>query len=333
MPTGAPPDEGRVSVRMLCAITVVATICLATGLWAAADVAPDEVGPYAFGEFSAGLADEARDRSMDLLVIYPIAEGGAPCVGFPLIVFNHGFLLSAEGYRSYGEHLASHGFVVALPTLPMTFLNVHHAKLAEDIRFAIDYCIASNEQEDHPLFGAIDATRIGASGHSLGGKLSLLEAVTDDRIVAAALLDPVDAGSPIVKDLERYPSVAPERMPELEIPLLLIGAELGSVKVFFSPCAPEDENYQRYFEAANPPVIEITQLDVGHAQYVDEGVEAATSSCAVGDVPDEWVRASSAAYIAAFFLGTLSGSQQALDWLDDQLTLDGAEGRILVRRK
>jgi len=326
-------NEGRIPVSTLWTVAVATMVSFAIGIWVAADVAPDEAGPYAFGEFSTGLADEARDRSMDLLVLYPMAEGELPCARFPLIVFNHGFLLSAEGYRSYAEHLASHGFVVALPTFPMTFLNVHHAKLAEDVRFVIDFCIASNEREEHSLFGTIDPARIGAAGHSLGGKLSLLEAVTDDRILTAALLDPVDAGSPIVEDLERYPSVAPERMPELRIPILLIGAELGPVKVFFSACAPEDENYQRYFEAANPPVIEITQLDVGHAQYVDEGIEAATSSCAVGDVPDEWVRASSAAYITAFFLGTLSGSQEALDWLDARLALDRAEGRILVRRK
>lgn len=315
-------------------VCLVAVTLLVAGLSLASEgVSPDEVGPYAFAEVAAELKDEARDRTMGLLVFYPVAESDVPITGVPLIVFNHGFLLSAEGYRSYGEHLASHGFAVALPTFPMTFFNVHHVRLAEDVRFVIDYCVAATANVDHPLFGVIDASRIGVSGHSLGGKLSLLEAITDVRIDAAAVLDPVDVGNPIFNDLRRYPSVAPELMPELKIPLLIVGAELGSEMVTFSPCAPEDENYQRYFEAANPPATEVTQLDVGHAQYVDEGVEGAASTCAVGDVPDAWVRSSTAAYITAFFLANLLESQDAADWLEAQLARDEADGRIAVRRK
>jgi hypothetical protein len=179
----------------------------------------------------------------------------------------------------------------------------------------------------------IDPSRIGATGHSLGGKLSLLEAVNDERIGACAVLDPVDEGNPLFKDPVRYPSVAPELMPELHVPLLIIGAELGSKLIFFSPCAPEDENYQRFFEAANPPAIEVTQLDVGHGQYVDEAAASVADPCAVGDVPGEWVRSSCAAYLTAFFLGTLLDTDGALDWLDARLAQDAADGRIVVRRK
>jgi hypothetical protein len=241
--------------------------------------------------------------------------------------------LSAAGYRSYGEHLASHGFVVAMPTFPMTFLNVHHAKLAEDVRFVIDFLVEGAKDPSHALYNRIDPARIGVSGHSLGGKLSLLEAVTDDRIRAAAVLDPVDEGNPLWSDPVRYPSVAPELMPQLEFPLLVIGAELGSVLITFSPCAPEDENYQRFYEAANPPAIEVTQLDVGHGQYVDEGAAKSSDPCAIGDVPSAWVRASSASYMTAFFLWTLADSQVANEWLDERLALDASEGKILVRHK
>jgi hypothetical protein len=146
-------------------------------------------------------------------------------------------------------------------------------------------------------------------------------------------LDPVDEGNPLWDDPVRYPSVAPELIQELSIPLLFIGAELGSVLVTFSPCAPKDENYQRFYEAANPPAIEITQLDVGHGQYVDEGAARADDPCALGDVPSDWVRSSSAAYLTAFFLWTLMDSEAALAWLDARLAQDEADGRIAVRRK
>ena len=294
---------------------------------------PDQVGPYVMGEFETSLRDEERNRRMDVRVLYPLLESEVDVEPRPLVIFNHGFLLSATGYESYAGHLASHGFVVALPSFPTSFLSVHHARLAEDVRFVIDTLLAATDESGHPLFGRIDSERIGASGHSLGGKLSLLEAVTDDRIDAIGVLDPVDEGNPLWDDPVRYPSVAPELMSEIHVPLLFVGAELGRILITFSPCAPEDENYQRFYEAANLPAIEITQLDVGHGQYVDEGTEDEDDPCARGDVPSEWVRAASSAYLTAFFLSTLMDSQEGTDWLDARLADDEAEGRIVVRRK
>jgi dienelactone hydrolase len=311
----------------------VALLALARVIaWAAA---PDEPGPFQVTEYREHLTDSSRDREMDLLVFYPDLGGESESRpdGCPLIVFNHGFLLGAEAYRSYGERLASHGLVVALPTFPMSFLNVHHVKLAEDVRFVLDHCLRLDLEPGGPLSGMIHEASIGASGHSLGGKLSLLEACTDGRIGAIAVLDPVDTGNPIFDNPRIFPSVAPELMPQMHVPLLFVGAELGKVLVTFSPCAPEKDNYQRFYEAANPPAIEVTQLGVGHGQYVDPGAEAATMSCAVGSVSDESVRASSVAYLTAFFLGHLSGDAAALEWLEARLRADEEAGRIVVRRK
>ncbi|MFC2106584.1 alpha/beta hydrolase family protein [Candidatus Bipolaricaulota bacterium] len=291
---------------------------------------PEQPGPLQTALFETQLEDEARNRGMELLVIYP---NDPALQSAPLILFNHGFLLHAEVYRSYGGHLASHGFVVAMPSFAMTFFNVNHAKLAEDVRFVLDYCLAANEQEDHPLFQRIDENRIGASGNSLGGKLSLLEAVTDPRIRAIGVLDPVDTGNPIFENPRIFPSVAPELMPEIYIPLLIVGSELGKEMLSFSPCAPEKDNYQRFYEAANAPAIEITQLDVGHGQYTDPGADAATMACVIGDVDSEWVRRSSRAYLTAFFRATLLGDSSAMTWLEEYLAQQETAGQISLRRK
>jgi len=317
--------RGRAAILGVCGLLIVSSALVGSA------VSPDELGSHEFDAFEVELRDEARNRSMSLLVFFP--ECGENPVASPLVIFNHGFLLSSRGYRSYGEHLASHGFVVALPTFPTSFLNVHHAKLAEDVRFVIDHLLTVTKDETHILFGRIDPARIGASGHSLGGKLSLLEAVDDERIDAIGVLDPVDEGNPLWEDPKRYPSVAPELMPEIAVPLLFIGAELGKILITFSPCAPEDENYQRFYEAANPPAIEITQLDVGHGQYVDREAANEDDPCARGDVPSEWVRSSSVTYLTAFFLGHLMDAPEALDWLEERLEQDAAEGRISVRAK
>lgn len=301
---------------------------------AAARPNPDEPGLFDVIEWRSPLTDPSTGRSMDLLVLFPDAGmDPSSAAGGPLILFHHGFLLAADMYRSYGEHLASHGFVVAMPTFPMNFLTVDHAKLAVDVRFILDTCLSMNLDPASTLYGRIDPTRIGSSGHSLGGKLSLLEAATDPRISAIAVLDPVDTGNPIFENPRKFPSVAPERMSEISVPLLIVGAELGKVLVTFSPCAPEDNNYQRFFEAANPPAIEITQLDVGHGQYVDEGGGAAAMACAIGSVSDEWVRSSSASYLTAFFLGHLMEEPSAHAWLESRWESEFAAGQILIRRK
>lgn len=315
-------------------ILVLALVVASLGFQAASqDVCtpnPEQLGPWMTEIFEAQLSDDARNRDMDLRVIYPIH---AEIQSAPLIVFNHGFLLHADVYRSYGEHLASHGFVVAMPSFSMSFLNVNHAKLAEDVRFVLDYCLTANEQQAHPLYQRINQYQIGGSGNSLGGKLSLLEAVTDARIRAIGVLDPVDTGNPIFENPRIFPSVAPELMPEIHVPLLIVGSELGKEMLTFSPCAPEKDNYKRFYEAANAPAIEITQLDVGHGQYVDPGAETATMACVIGDVPDEWVARTSRAYLTAFFRGTLMNDEAATAWLDELLAQQEAAGEILVRRK
>jgi pimeloyl-ACP methyl ester carboxylesterase len=280
------------------------------------------------------LVDTARGREMGLLVLYPLTTAtGDPVARFPLILFNHGFMLWGDLYRSYGDQLASHGFVVALPSYPMSFSSANHTALAGDARFVIDHCLALDAQPEGALSDLIDETRIGASGHSFGGKLSLLVASMDSRIRAVGVLDPVDGGGPAPDDPILFPSVAPERMADIRVPLFFIGAELGGVSWFLIPCAPVAENYQRFYEAANSPAIEITQRGAAHGQYVDSGAEAMLAACAPGTADTEWVRSSSAAYLTAFFLGRLREDTAALAWLDARLAADEAEGRIVVRRK
>ncbi len=140
-------------------------------------------------------------------------------------------------------------------------------------------------------------------------------------------------GIPSSKDPERCPSIAPEPMPRLDIPVLLVGAELGSERILLSACAPEDENYQRFYEAANPSAIEKPQFDVGHAEYIDPRAEAATTACATGDVSSSWVRAASATVLTAFLRWALTNDEGALAWLEARWIQDEAEGRIVVRRQ
>jgi len=216
----------------------VAALCLvSSSVWAAT---PAERGPYGIGVLHDDAVDASRGREIDLLILYLLTTAtGDPVARYPLILFNHGFMLWGELYRSYGEQLASQGFVVALPTYAMSMVAISHSTLAADARFVIDHCLALATDVRSPLFGLVDAGAIGAAGHSFGGKLALLEAATDPRVRAIAALDPVDGGGPVINDPVLYPSVTPELMPEIQAPLLFVGAELGGLSDRLIPCAPQ----------------------------------------------------------------------------------------------
>ncbi len=310
-------------------------MALCLGERAAWGFAPDARGPYGIGESRVRVADGANEGTLPVLVFFPVARSDAPpgSSGFPLLVFSPGFFLAGASYRSYGEHLASHGFVVALPTLLGWLGTEGHLDLVADVCAVAEGCLALARTPGDALFGLVDGTAIGAVGHSFGGKLCLMQALVDSRVGAVAAIDPVDGGGMLPDSPDRYPSLAPERMAELEVPLLIVGSERASTPFLVVPCVPERQNYTLFFDAARPPALEIVQHGAGHGQYIDPGMGPLSLVCAPGTVSGEWVRAGAAAYVTAFFLGTLAGHPEALAWLDARLEDEVAQDLVTVRRK
>lgn len=136
--------------------------------------------------------DEARNRDVPYLIRYP-SEGAGP---FPVVIFSHGLGGSARGAPYYGDHLASHGYVVVYvqhpgsdtavwkgvlkPGSPFAVESIDVPALARsianpritldrlgDIPFALHEIEAINTAPG-PLHGRIDTTREGMSGHSFG---------------------------------------------------------------------------------------------------------------------------------------------------------------------
>ncbi len=137
-------------------------------------------------------------RRMAVRVWYPVGENGRAAQGgpFPLVVHSHGF----GSYRDEGsylaEHLASLGYVVMAPDFPLTKMNAPGTPLVKDVvnqpgdvRFLLDTALAWSQDPAHPLHGAVDASRIGAMGISLGGLTTELALFhprwRDERIQAA----------------------------------------------------------------------------------------------------------------------------------------------------
>ncbi len=233
-------------------------------------VIPDgPVDPYEDGTF----------RYSTRTVRVPLGGGGevdaslyvpvtSDATSFPAVLFGHGFQLTGASYTDYAERMASHGVIVLLPTWGDGLFSARtHTQLAGDVEAMVSWMIAENAAGGE-LAGALDVSRIGMSGHSRGGKGAIFGAINDDRVDAVFVLDPVDSGPPFGSNPTDYPSLTPERMADLRVPLGIVGAGKGSQATFGQACAPAADNYQAYYDAAGSPSYLYVVADAGHNDFL-----------------------------------------------------------------
>jgi predicted dienelactone hydrolase len=145
----------------------------------------------------------APTRTLVVDLWYPSTMSGGPRTDppfakgqYPLILHSHGFMDSRHNEAYLGEHLATHGYLVAAPDYPLSMFNAPGGSTVDDVanqpldaRFVLDQLLAEAADPSSPFFGAIDATKIAASGLSLGGLTTLLLAfhptLRDPRVKAA----------------------------------------------------------------------------------------------------------------------------------------------------
>jgi predicted dienelactone hydrolase len=228
------------------------------------------------------------------------------------IVLLAGFGLATSLYDGTAEHLASWGWLVVVPDLPGTpFAPRAHADLALDLGRVID-ALAPPPGGDAP-FPGLDVGRVGVLGHSLGGKVGLLRATDDDRIAVVVAFDPVDAGPPFGGSPAQYPSVTPERMADLTVPIALIGETTNSEGTLFQPaCAPADENFDQYWTHATGPALRVEVLGANHMSWLDNpNCGLFCSVCPAGTDDPSQTRTISRGLAVAVFAHVLRGQEGA----------------------
>ena len=131
----------------------------------------------------------ANGSTFTATVHYPAtaAQAGSPVDAangpYPIIAFGHGFVTPIANYASTAAHLASWGFIVMLPQTQGS-LFPSHAAFAADFVSALDWMGAQGGVAGSAWAGAVDASRRGAMGHSMGGGAALLAADADPSIRA-----------------------------------------------------------------------------------------------------------------------------------------------------
>ena len=294
---------------------------------------PGELGPFAFDVSTHTETFTIEGGSEDMLIVIYMPEGEGP---FPLVTFTHGFQLAPADYVSYGEQLASWGYIALLPQMPGgLFGGPTHVDLKHYLSALLDWA----EADESVLESKVDPARIGLAGHSMGGKISLLLASDDTRPLAVFGVDPVDAaGGPMPVDDADFPSVTPERMGDISIPLALLGETTngsGEGSVLGQSCAPSEDNFQAYFAHAVSPAIEIDVLGASHMSFLDNpDCGLACLVCPTGSDDPATSRMLAQRYMIAFFNSVIKGDEAYTDYLTgDAMNADIAAGLVAIQTK
>ena len=149
---------------------------------------PAEPGPC---EVSAQIVE--IDEISETRLFFPSDSecGGVTAAPYPGLVFAHGFSMfgltnGAADNAGHGGHMASWGYVVAIPVLSDDVEG-----RIEDVQAVLSYLETETATPGSTLYQKVDVGRLAAAGHSFGGATVLALAARDARVKAVVALDPV----------------------------------------------------------------------------------------------------------------------------------------------
>ncbi|HTL39027.1 MAG TPA: hypothetical protein VL326_38110 [Kofleriaceae bacterium] len=206
----------------------------------------------------------------------------------PIVSISAGTSQTAAAYAPHAKRLASYGIAAIIADDPGVLTNT--SDVLPNSIYVVDTYLPS-------LGAAVDLTRVGLSGHSRGGAVSLLTAQhLPGKVKAWFGLDPVD------NEFGQAPrEYARTKMSMMTIPTAFIG---GSV---VGNCAPVADSYQLLYPKAAPPSVLIVGIGAEHTQFESQDACSACSICTPAGTADATVvLAYTVRYMTAFFARELN---------------------------
>ena len=151
------------------------------------------------------LAEGTAEEKDQLKVVYKTGTGwdGGGVLCYPeklsdtqkhgVVVWGPGGGSKPEEYEGMIRRLASHGFVVI-------GLRESPGDASQAIK-ALDWMEQQNKDSNSPLNGKLDLTKVGCSGHSMGGLESEQAAIKDKRVITAFLNNSGDRNGGAFKNI------------------------------------------------------------------------------------------------------------------------------------
>jgi hypothetical protein len=276
---------------------------------------PSARGPYAA---TTTMATVTRGTRRIPVVAHVPAEAAGDAL--PVVLFMAGFQLQTMQYAGTIEHLASHGFVVVRLDPPNSlFAPASHATLRDDARAVLDWALG-----EAPFRARIDPARVGATGHSLGGKVTTMLAAADTRVRALYGLDPVNAGAGPLGYSADSPDITPAPVNTISIPVGIVGETLdatprmGGFPFGGMACAPAGQNFADIYGAltAAPWAASWEIPGASHMVFLDDPNCGTTCSvCNTSTVDTRATLADVRTSLTAFFRRFLRDDAAMDEWL------------------
>jgi pimeloyl-ACP methyl ester carboxylesterase len=159
-------------------------------------------------------------------IYYPTNCGTWASAPYPGLAFAHGFSMfgMTDGMADNagnGQHLASWGYVAAIPKLPDDA-----EPRVTNLRAVLTYFETQTATPGSFLYQKVDVNRLATVGHSLGGSTALATAARDARVKAVVGLDPVNHGGAPGQTQEVWNAAA--EAPLISVPTGILGAPPSS---------------------------------------------------------------------------------------------------------
>ncbi len=263
---------------------------------------------YGVGRRDITLVDHSRDtagdakdhiapkkgRTLKTVILYPTTDRSDDASSdddpvapgrYPLVVFSHGVTASGPAYVGVIKKVAAKGYVVALPTFPLTsgpdgwhnLIDVQNQPA--DVSFTIGQMLHRSAASSGLLAGHLDPDAVAVAGHSLGAITSLLfynSCCVDRRVRAvvslSGVLFPAKKSSDTVEDPPR-------------VPLLLLHGEADKT-------VPYKSSTHIFDTFTHVPRALVSFPDVGHVQILGQKslipAIVAFLDMELRDAPAEW---------------------------------------------